>query len=211
MIVKNENIRIVSEEQWEKVQLQIKRRPTLFTIPQLGGLGRIPRENPFSGMLKCGVCGGSIAITGQNAYGCVSHRQRDTCTNSLTIRVDRLEEQMVAFMAEKALSREFVEFVIEAFHKQIREKLARLQKESALSQNGVATLQDELRKLDYESRNIAEAIAQFGAYKSPTLLRQLEQIEQNSKIVTDKIKASKVSFGSVPYEKCREFLLASVQ
>jgi septal ring factor EnvC (AmiA/AmiB activator) len=111
----------------------------------------------------------------------------------LTIRVERLEEQVISYITQKALSQEMLEVAVERFHKQIREKVARLEKECALSQNGIATLQAELKKLEYESRNIAEAIAEFGAYKSPTLLRQLAETEQKSKIVNEKISASRIS------------------
>jgi DNA invertase Pin-like site-specific DNA recombinase len=208
VIVRNEELRIVSDEDWDKVQAQIERRRSLFNIPQMGGMRRIKREFPFSGMLRCGVCGGSIAITGQNCYGCVNHRQKHTCTNSLTIRVERLEEQMISYITEKALSNEMVELAVEEFHAQIKRKLAMMEKESASIQNGIAALQNELGQLRHESRNIAEAIAEYGAYKSPTLLQKLSEIERESEIVSEKIKTSKMSFAPIPYDKCQEFVLA---
>lgn len=51
-------------------------------------------------------------------------------------------------------------------------------------------MRTDLKKLEYEARNIVEAIAQFGVPRSPTLLQKLAEVEHPLNTVTDKIKSS---------------------
>jgi hypothetical protein len=59
-------LRIVSEEQWEKVQAQNRRTQEKFGISRLGGLERTDRSNDylFSGLLICAICGRRMVIVG---------------------------------------------------------------------------------------------------------------------------------------------------
>ncbi|MBS1839713.1 MAG: recombinase family protein, partial [Acidobacteria bacterium] len=99
--VKNDNPqwRIVSNELWRQVQQQIERKKH-FGIPKLGGLDRTKRSRTylFSGLLRCGLCGGPINIVDGTAsttvwYGCPTRRYKGACSNSVRIRRDLLEEQ----------------------------------------------------------------------------------------------------------------------
>ena len=76
------HLRIVSEEQWEKVEARIGQWREKFGTARLGGLSRKDHRNTyiFSGLLTCAVCGYRIVIvggSGNNArYGCPNHRYK---------------------------------------------------------------------------------------------------------------------------------------
>ena len=95
--------RIVPEELWNAAHARIADVNQRFGAARLGGLNRTEKSRSylFSGLLVCGACGSRIVIiSGQGKrgyvkYGCPSHRYRGVCANALTIRQDRLEQQLV--------------------------------------------------------------------------------------------------------------------
>ncbi len=69
----------------------------------------------FSGLLKCGECGGAITIVSGKGrthraafYGCPAHEYRDTCKNERRIRSDRLETQLLGKLQQAVLSPEAI-------------------------------------------------------------------------------------------------------
>ena len=101
-------LRIISDELWKQVQEQAARATRGLGVKRLGGMSRTEasRKYLFSGLLKCGVCGGNMTITGINPprYGCTRHRNQRTCLNRATILVEALERQFVSALAEKLQS-----------------------------------------------------------------------------------------------------------
>jgi hypothetical protein len=99
-------LRIVSEEQWEKVQAQNRRTQEKSGISRLGGLERTDRSKDylFSGLLICAICGRRIVIVGGTGkyakYGCPAHRYKGVRPNCLSIRHDRLEKQLIHSVTE---------------------------------------------------------------------------------------------------------------
>lgn len=49
----------------------------------------------FSGMVKCGVCGGGYAMISKDLLGCSTVRNKGTCTNRRNIRRDELERRIL--------------------------------------------------------------------------------------------------------------------
>ena len=103
--------RIVPENLWTAVHVRIAHIGKKFGAARLGGMNRTERSRSylFSGLLVCGVCGSKIVIiSGQGKrgyvrYGCPSHRYRGVCRNELTIRQDRLEQQLLAALEARIL------------------------------------------------------------------------------------------------------------
>jgi site-specific DNA recombinase len=93
-------LRIISDELWKQVQEQAARATRGLGVKRLGGMSRTEasRKYLFSGLLKCGVCGGNMTITSTNPprYGCTRHRNQRTCLNKATILVEALERQFVS-------------------------------------------------------------------------------------------------------------------
>ena len=149
----------------------------------VGGQTRTERSKRylFSGFLACGVCGSNMVIVSGNGrrgyvkYGCPSHRYRGVCANSVMIRQDRLEDQLLAGLTERVLRPEMLEYTFLRFSEELQRRLRQIQEESARAASGVNLLQERRRELKTKADNLAEAIAAMG--HSPTLLSQLATME----------------------------------
>ncbi len=120
-------------EEWERVEL-----PSLRIIDQdLWGrvkqrqddvykeMARDDAGNPlnrahrrkflFSGLLKCGACGGGYTVMGKDRYGCASHRSKGTCDNTRTIKRQIIEERILGALKDQLLVPEMVEVFVEEF------------------------------------------------------------------------------------------------
>lgn len=118
---------IISSELWAKVQEQLvlKRR---FGISKQGGLSRTNQQYLFSGLLICGICGVSISIVDGcgdiRRYGCGNHRYKGACSNSTTIRQDRLQEQLFRWLTGDLFEGNLLNEAITALHEQVRKRIS---------------------------------------------------------------------------------------
>jgi len=174
-------LRIISEELWEKVQ-EVNRNAKRFR-QQLGGENRTisSRTYPFSGSLKCGLCLGSMCIISGKAggrftrYGCRAHRSEGKCTNAATIRRDVLEDQLLNALVEK-LQPPVLEEYLQAYQARIEGYLA---KEANAGEPDKAIIVKRVEELKKQESNIVRAIASLGG--SDALLSELTKIEAERK------------------------------
>jgi site-specific DNA recombinase len=93
-------LRIISDELWEKVQAVNQCGRDKYYATRQGGMNRTAanRTYLFSGVMVCGLCGGRFTVIGGKTpnvrYGCPNYRFRDICTNRVTILRTRLEQQL---------------------------------------------------------------------------------------------------------------------
>ena len=97
-------LRIVDDALWQSVrdrqgELAEKHATVIAAVQEahanrLNGTHR-PRHL-LSGLLECGVCGGSYAMRGQDRYGCSNHIMNGSCANGRGIRRAVLEERVLA-------------------------------------------------------------------------------------------------------------------
>ena len=128
--------RIVSEELWNEVRERILVVSERFGNRQYGGMNRTEqsRRYLFSGILVCGVCNSRMVIgsgrgkRGYVKYACPSHRYRGVCSNKLTIRQDRIEEQLLAALEDRLLKPEMLDYVIQLVNIELRHRLAEINK-----------------------------------------------------------------------------------
>ena len=72
-------------------------------------------------------------------YGCPSHRYRGVCRNELTIRQDRLEQQLLAALEACILNSQVIEYTLQRFQEELQKRLAEIQRHSTGSMNSAAT------------------------------------------------------------------------
>ena len=173
-------LRIISDELWEKVQAVNRKRGDSYA-KRLGGLNRseLSRTYLFSGVLYCGTCGGPYSVICGKApnvrYGCLNYRFRKTCTNSVTILRTRLEQQLSAALSRNLSRPELEDDVARQFSEQLKTALeseARLASEAA--SNG-PRLREQRSELQRQAANIVDAIRQHGI--SPFLSAELATLE----------------------------------
>lgn len=183
--------RIVSEKLWRQVQNRMEQVKRLYGFDDPGRKAGLLRSRAagsqylFSGLLKC-VCGANITIVagrGRNhasaSYGCPMNalRGESVCSNSLRVRRDVLERNLLAGLQEKVLREEVVEYTLERFEQALVKALDNLGGE-------LERMRRRKGELEGEIGNLTEAIAKSG-YKSPSVMARIAERERESSDITD--------------------------
>jgi site-specific DNA recombinase len=105
-------LRIVSEDLWQAVKTRQKSlRATRSGKKQGGYWDRRRPHYLFSGLMRCGCCGGGFVVLNAERIGCANARNKGTCDNRHTIRRDALEvtvlEGLQSRLMDPALCDEF--------------------------------------------------------------------------------------------------------
>ena len=86
------HLRIIPDELWQVV----KDKQGVFKASTAHTLWDKRRPKTlFSGLIKCGRCGAGMVLVCADRFGCAAARNKGTCGNRLTIKVDRLEHTIL--------------------------------------------------------------------------------------------------------------------
>lgn len=119
-------LRIVSDELWEKAQIASAHLNVCASQTKA-----LLSENLLTGILKCGQCSGNFVITsgGSRAeYGCSNHWNKGgaVCKSGYQIDKEYLEEAVIHFLSQELIRSEHVETIfsstilaLESYHKDI--------------------------------------------------------------------------------------------
>lgn len=160
-VMERPELRIVSDQLWKSVQARLSRMQEIYGNCDRPGLMTRAASSRYllSGLLKCGLCGGKLAIVYRQRFGCPQHHFRGACSNRLTERAEVLETRFLVGIQADVLRPEVVEFVIEEFRRQLaaaqRARPAEEQRQAARN----AKLKSELQRL-------VAAVAEGGHSKS---------------------------------------------
>jgi DNA invertase Pin-like site-specific DNA recombinase len=211
----HEELRIVSDELWEKVRVQNGLVCEKHGPKKLGGMNRTEtsRKYLFSGLLRCGVCGANMVISSGKApnsfYGCPYHRKRGVCANKLTIKQSSLEEQLLGRIVARLRTPETLALLQEEFSRQVAVAATA---EAAAAQKALGS-HDGLRKenaaLGGTVERLTDAIAQHGlSHALSAKLRQSEaRMEEIRHLLAAKDKPAAPKIGT---EETAEFLKRKV-
>lgn len=203
--------RIVDEKLWDAVHRRIDFVKNRIGVSRCGGHTRTQRSRTylFSGLLVCGECQSRMVIIsgggkrGYVRYGCPSHRYRATCENALTIRRERLEDQLLGALEERLLNPEIMQYTLRRFREELDKRLAEIQR-----QGGRSGLQREQRDLKEQATRLSQAIATAG--QSPTLLAHLGSIESKLAEIERRLATYRPLDTKVSEDKMRAFVERSV-
>lgn len=119
-------LRIVSDDLWQAAKRQQHVLAAQYAATRKAAQARSMHAHALrrpayllSGLLECGVCGGTYAIVVHDRYGCVNRHRRHTCSNSRTITRPVLEQRALAGIAEKLVSADKVEAAVAAYAEHI--------------------------------------------------------------------------------------------
>jgi site-specific DNA recombinase len=115
------DLRIVSDELWKSVQA---RREVVAAVARQAGSNLMRGKNAalhsrhlFSGFMRCGVCGGSMAVVaggwGRPMYGCVRRAKNGAtvCSNKFTIRAYVVDAALLAGLQQELMRPETVAYI----------------------------------------------------------------------------------------------------
>jgi site-specific DNA recombinase len=124
-------LQIVADELFAAVERRFSITHKLWGVGSSGlARGQQKQVYLFSGLLRCGECGGNVTLVGGRAktsrseYGCSLHAQRgdSVCKNDLTIQRQQLEERILSGLQDKVLREEFIDYVICGLQDEIRQR-----------------------------------------------------------------------------------------
>lgn len=103
-------LRIIDDALWEKCEARIKLQKTITDKQRNEGKksGGAPSKYLFSGLLKCGVCGGKFIISNHKKYECFNHgiNGSHACTNDLYVKRSTIEHDLLEGIKQELLSEE---------------------------------------------------------------------------------------------------------
>ena len=169
------HLRIIDDELWNAARARQASLVRLFDEARAGGAdilraastNRRPKTL-LSGLLECGVCGGTVAKRGNNRFGCVSHIMGKGCTNSRTINRDVLEARVLAGLRDKLMAPHVVAEAMRAY----------IQETNRLNHYRRANREADLLRLEKARKAIAGIVAAIedGGYSRP-LMERLKTLE----------------------------------
>jgi site-specific DNA recombinase len=174
-------LRIVSDDVWNAAKSQQQERCHEVRRADIGNpLNRVHRRKfLFSGLLKCGRCGGGYTIVAQDRYGCATRRSKGTCDNSATVDRQEIERRVFEGLKAKLLAPELVREFAQTFQEEMnraaierdqqfntnRQHLAAVERKvaaivSAIEDGGYSrTLGDRLSALEREKESLTALVA----------------------------------------------------
>ena len=202
-------LRIVSDAVWQAV---CERREKIkVTYPGHGkGGGWLTRAatSPylFSGLLKCGECGGNLVIVTGNKrrhrrYGCSQAQYRGTCHNRLTERQEWVEEKLLRDLQEQVLKPEVVDFAIEEFGRHLKVGPGKVS-------GDLAKMRQRKRELEVELTRYAEAIGSGG--NMPALIEAMKNRQAELDAITNKLLSSEPGSIDAQLADIRQFVTSRI-
>ena len=134
----------------------------------------------LSGLLECGVCGGSYAKRGQDRYGCSNHVMSGSCANSRSIRRVEIEERVMAGLRDKLMEPEAAAEAMKAY----AEETNRLNRERRASG---ATDRKELADIEKKIAAIV-AVIEDGGY-ARGMMDRMRELEARQDELSERLSA----------------------
>ena len=174
-------LRIVPQDLWDAVKERQKDVRRVVTADRSRAIRSERARRPiylFSGLLRCGQCGGSYSMVSGTKYGCSNRKTRGTCDNNLTIKRTELEETVLSGLKDRLMDPELVKEFIQSYHDTLNEHLA-----TANSQN--VCLQKQLSKINKELEALVAAVK--AGIRSLTLQAEFEHLEHNKQVIAQEL------------------------
>ncbi len=153
------DLRIVDQNLWDAVR---RRQEQLALEPgTLPGDNRIlnERRRPkhlFTGLVKCGCCGGGYSMISKDMLGCTNARTKGTCNNRLNIRRDTLEQSVLNGLDKHLMEPELYKEFCEEFTREVNK--ARMEARASLDSTTT-----EIKRIDRELDMLLDLILKGGA------------------------------------------------
>jgi site-specific DNA recombinase len=141
-----DELRIVDQPVWAAVQARLER-----------GAARPARQRRrptrlFSGLLKCGECGGTVTIITGDRWGCSNRKETGTCSNNRVTSNSVIEKRVLGAMREQLMDPELVSAYVREYHLAATRKMAEFD-------TGKKDLQARRKEADASVKRLAIAIA----------------------------------------------------
>lgn len=110
----------------------------------------------FSGLIKCGCCGGGYSAISTDLVGCSTARNKGTCDNRINVRKDKLEERVLNALRYHLMD----PGLFKEFCNEFTRELNRIRMQSRAS---IDAAHSEIKKIDHELDTLLNLILKGGA------------------------------------------------
>jgi len=176
-ITERPELRIIDEGLWNRVQARLAFAANAFGRGPHKGLYHRAASSQYllTGFLRCGLCGANLVIVsgrgkaGQQRYGCTQNFHRGACRNSLTERVDWLEDRLLSELQRAVMTPDAVEYAFREFERQLTASLGELSIQ-------MTRMRQRREQIQQELGHLIETAASCG--HSPALVEAINSREQ---------------------------------
>jgi DNA invertase Pin-like site-specific DNA recombinase len=135
-------LRIIEQGLWDRVKERQGALADKLDKREEGAFWTLRRPRYlFSGLMKCGSCGGGFVKISKDHFGCATARNKGTCNNLTSIHRERLEKTVLGGLQNHLMDAAHVE----VFCAEYTRHMNRLRSDALASQKGFRA---ELRKID---------------------------------------------------------------
>ncbi|MGZ5851316.1 MAG: recombinase zinc beta ribbon domain-containing protein, partial [Hyphomicrobium sp.] len=113
----------------------------------------------LSGLAACGVCGAPLIVKSGQSLGCSRRANKGTCENRRTIRLEEIEERVLAALQDHLLAPEIVRVAVEAYRERRAHRATERAKEAGAAKR-------ELSAIDAKIGRLVRAIEEAGDAKA---------------------------------------------
>ena len=174
-------LRIVPQDLWDAVKERQEKTRQTVTADRARGIRSERARRPvylFSGLLKCGQCGGSYTLVSGTNYGCANRKTRGTCDNGLSIKRTELEETILSGLKDEADGSRSGKGVHPLLSRQPERRFAA---EDSRRQG----LRKQLSKINKELEALVAAVK--AGILSDTLQAEFEHLERDKRVIEQEL------------------------
>ncbi|MCK1585192.1 recombinase zinc beta ribbon domain-containing protein, partial [Bradyrhizobium sp. 168] len=186
-IVEAPHLRIVDDATFRGAQA-VKAERRRDATPATAQKARAPKR-VFSGLIRCGSCGGGMASIGSDAKGlrlqCSTHRESGSCGNGRRVYLDDIEALAVRGLRQHLAHPEVITEFVDAYNAERK----RLKKEASTERS---RLERRLGEIGREMKRIVDSIVISGMPPEQFVARMQELEAEKAKVIA-RLDAAKES------------------
>lgn len=197
-------LRIIDQQLWDRVKSRQQAQAKQTRQKQVDSGTPTARNNPpskylFSGLLKCGCCGGNFIMMNRTSYGCARHKDRGetVCDNGIMVKRALVETTLLASIKKELLNDEYLQLFISETRRLLKE-----QQKTTSSADYQKQLKAAEKKRDNLLAFVMEGKATQGTHKAmdeletdiTRLQAQMEQAQKNQNTITALLPNAKLLF-----------------
>ncbi len=142
------DLRIISDALWQRVK--VRQEATRSEVISEGVVHSERARRPvhlFSGLLRCGQCGGGYTVVGKAYYGCANTRNKGTCDNRMTITRSELEARVLTGLKDQLLHPDLISEFGRAYLEEFNRLAGTVKKDHAKAERDLATVTRQIDRL----------------------------------------------------------------
>ena len=180
-VVEAPHLRIIDDATWKAAQaIKINRRHN--ATPATVQKARAPKR-VFSGLIKCGCCGGGMASIGADRKGvrlqCTTHRESGSCSNSRRVYLDDIEALAIRGLRQHLAHPQVITEFVDSYNAERK----RLKKEASTERTRI---ERRLGEIGREIKRIVDFIVKGMA--TDALIPRMNELDADRKALAARLE-----------------------